>query len=176
VQDRQFLTDALAAAGEIQAARSTLRENLEIAHRQFGPDHILTLRLRLAQARLALAAGQPADAHAQAVALLPALRALGGASASWVAHAQVIAGEALLALDRPREAAAALREAVTLREKLLWDGSWELAEARARLGEALGDPEGTRLLEKAEAALRAELGADHPQTVRAARALDEARR
>jgi non-specific serine/threonine protein kinase/serine/threonine-protein kinase len=181
VQDRQFLTDALAAAGEIQAARSTLRENQEIARRQFGPDHILTLRLRLAQARLAQTAGQPADAHAQAVALLPALRTLGGSSAPWIAHAQVIAGEALLALDRPREATAALREAVALREKLLFDGSWELAEARARLGEALvlgnaDDSEGTRLLEKAEAALRAELGADHPQTVRATRALAEARR
>jgi eukaryotic-like serine/threonine-protein kinase len=174
VQDRHFLTEALAAAGELQAARAALRDNLEIARGQFGPDHILTLRLRLAQARLALAAGQPADAHAQAAALLPALRQLGGQSGPWVAHAQVLAGEALLALGRPREAAAALREAVALREQLLWKGSWELAEARARLGEALaasGDPEGARLLVKAEAALRAELGAAHPQTLRASRAL-----
>lgn len=182
VQDRQFLTEALAAAGEQGAARTTLAENLEIARRQFGSDHILTLRLQLAQARLALASGEPAAAQAQVAALLPALRKLGGQSAPWVAHAQVIASEALLALGRPGEAVAPLREAVALREKLLWDGSWELAEARARLGEALvlggnaGDQEGTRLLERAEAALRAELGADHPQTLRTARALAGSRR
>jgi tetratricopeptide (TPR) repeat protein len=179
VQDRQFLTDALAAAGEPKEARATLADNLGIARRQFGPDHILTLRLRLAQARLDLAAGQPASAHTQVVALLPALRALEGPGTPWVAHARVVAGEALLALGRPREAASSLREAVELREKILWDGSWELAESRARLGEALvlaGDPEGMVWLEKAETALRAELGADHPQTLRAVRALaDEIR-
>ncbi len=191
VQDRQFLTEALAAAGEREAAGALLAENLAVARRQFGPDHILTLRLRLAQARLALAAGRPADAHAEATALLPALRRLEvGQSAPWIAHAQIVVGEALLALGRSHEAYQAipgLREAVALREKLLWDGSWELAEARARLGEALvvsgssdGDPdgvrEGLRLLERAEAALRAELGADHPQTRRAARALVDIRR
>ena len=172
VQDRQFLTDALAAAGDLEAARATLSENLGVARRQFGPAHILTLRLRLAEARLALLAGRPAEAHAQVGEVLAGLRALnGGPAPPWIAHGQVIEGDALLALGRPAEAAAALREAVAIREKLLWGGSWELAEARARLGEALllgGDPEGRRLLEKAEATLRTELGAEHPQTRRAA--------
>ncbi len=170
VQDRQFLTAALAAAGDLAAARGALRANLEIARRQFGPNHILTLRLRLAQAELALASGEPAAAAAQVATLLPALRTLGGQSGPWVARAQVIAGDALLALGRPREALAPLREAVALRQSFLWAGSWELAEARARLGEALaalGDPDGRRLLEMAAAALKAELGATHPQTRRA---------
>ncbi len=174
VQDRQFLTAALAAAGDLEAARGALLANLEIARRQFGPGHILTLRLRLAQAELALASGEPAAAEAQVAILLPALRKLGGQSGAWVARAQVIAGDALLALGRPREALAPLREAVTLRQSFLWGGSWELAEARARLGEALaalGDPEGKRLLETAATALRSELGADHPQTLRVIRSL-----
>jgi tetratricopeptide (TPR) repeat protein len=174
VQDRHFLTEALAAAGNLPAARATLRENLATALGQFGPDHLLTLRLQLAQARLALLAGQPAEAHAQVTALLPALRAASGQSGPWIAHSQVVAGEALLALGRPREAAAPLREAVLLREQLLAPESWELAEARARLGEALaaaGDPEGARLLAAAATALRSELGPAHPQTLRADRAL-----
>jgi tetratricopeptide (TPR) repeat protein len=177
VQDRQFLTDALAAAGDLEAARATLAENLGVARRQLGPAHILTLRLRLAEARLALLAGRPAEAQTQVGEVLAGLRALGSSTASatpWIAHGRVLEGDALLALGQPREAAAALREAVAIREKLLWGGSWELAEARARLGEALvlgGDPAGARLLQQAEAALRTELGAEHPQTRRAARAL-----
>jgi eukaryotic-like serine/threonine-protein kinase len=170
VQDRHFHTEALAAAGDLAAARALLAANLATARGQFGPDHILTLRLRLADAKLDLASGQPSEAQAQVAALLPALRQLGGQAGTWVAHALVVAGEAQLALGRPTEAAAAFREAVTLREERLWSGSWELAEARARLGEALlaeGDPAATALLESAELALRAELGPEHPQTMRA---------
>jgi len=83
-------------------------------------------------------------------------------------------GDTLLALGRPREALAPLREAVALRQSFLWEGSWELAEGRARLGEALaalGDPDGRRLLETAATALQAELGATHPQTLRVVRSL-----
>ena len=187
VQDRQFLVDALAASGNLGAARATLAENLEIAGRQFGPAHILTLVQRLAEAKLDLLAGRPAEAQARSAEVLAGLRALGGpgapsaaSAAPWIARGRIVEGEALLALGRPPEAAAAFREALAIREKLLWGGSWELAEARARLGEAqvagaADGAEGTRLLEQAEAALRTELGADHPQTRRAARALAAAR-
>ncbi len=193
VQDRQFLIDALAAAGELEAARGALAENLEIARRQFGPTHILTLVQRLAEAKLALLAGRPAQAQAEVEEVLAGLRALGGpgapaasaaSAAPWIARGRIVGGDALLALGEPVEAAAGFREAVAIREKLLWAGSWELAEARARLGEALvlgaaaggakdgaaNAAEGRRLLEQAEIVLRTELGADHPQTLRAARA------
>jgi hypothetical protein len=51
---------------------------------------------------------------------------------------------------------------------------WELAQARERLGEALlraGDPAAADLLKKAAHDLESQLGADHPQTLRAKEAL-----
>ena len=101
-------------------------------------------------------------------AILPAVRELGPPQASWLAHSLVLLGDARLQQGRGGEAIASLREAVSLREKLLWSGSWELAEARARLGEALlagGEPGGVELLAQAAAALPGELGGA-PQTRR----------
>jgi hypothetical protein len=170
VQDRIFLGEALASAGQTAAAREVLRENLAITEKQYGAAHILALRNRLALARLDLAAGDARAAEAAARDLLPGLRALLPAQAAWLAHAQVLHGEALLDLDRAREAIEPLAEARAAREKSLWEGSWELAQARARLGEAqlaTGDARGAGLVESARKALRAELGAAHPQAQRA---------
>jgi len=64
-------------------------------------------------------------------------------------------------------------EAVAIREQSPED-LWELAQARERLGEVLlkvGNPEAPGLLKKAAQDLEAQLGADHPQTVRAKAAL-----
>ena len=90
-----------------------------------------------------------------------------------LAQALVARGDALLAERRSGEAITVLTEAVQLREQLLWDESWELAEARALLGEALGsrDPRGRELLTGALAVLEAQVGADHPLSQRARRVL-----
>jgi hypothetical protein len=66
-----------------------------------------------------------------------------------------------------------LREAVALREGT-WDQSFDLAEARERLGEALaanGDAQARALLQQAATTLASQLGAAHPQTLRAEQAL-----
>jgi tetratricopeptide (TPR) repeat protein len=71
------------------------------------------------------------------------------------------------------QATAALQEAVALREKISGD-TWELAEARERLGETLaksGSDAAAGLLEKALRELELQLGADHPETLRAKAAL-----
>jgi hypothetical protein len=85
-----------------------------------------------------------------------------------------------------RQAQEPLQDAVSLREKS-HDPTWELAVARERLGEALvagggeggregGRESGRELLVRAAASLKAELGAGHPEAVRAQRALDRAAR
>ena len=66
-----------------------------------------------------------------------------------------------------------LPEAVALREKYP-DDTWELAEARERLGEALaraGSDAAPAILEKAAHDLESQLGANRPQTLRAKAAL-----
>jgi hypothetical protein len=102
------------------------------------------------------------------------LRDIGTTARPVLAQALVARGEALMAERKPNDAVPLLTEAVRICEALLWDQSWELAEARARLGEALGarDTHGRQLLTKALTVLESQLGAQHPQTVRARRALE----
>ena len=87
--------------------------------------------------------------------------------------ALVALGETELTRGQPQEARAPLTEAVLLRAK---NGpqSWDLAEARERLGEALaasGDGGAGALLRRAASTLETQLGPNHPQTLRARRAL-----
>jgi hypothetical protein len=56
----------------------------------------------------------------------------------------------------------------------MWPESWELAEARARLGEAqiaTGNTAGKQLIEQSVATLESQLGPEHQQTGRARRAI-----
>ena len=56
----------------------------------------------------------------------------------------------------------------------MWPESWELAEARARLGEAQltsGNPQGKQLIEQALKTLETQLGGEHQQTTRTRRAI-----
>ncbi|MGH8311619.1 MAG: hypothetical protein ACRETX_17720, partial [Steroidobacteraceae bacterium] len=132
--------------------------------------HLLTLRIRLSQARLALASGKPNGVRD----VIDGLRKLGPPAEATLAQALVHEGDGFIARARERDAIAPLEEAVRLRERLLWSESWELAEARARLGEARlasGDSSGAALLTTAAQTLRSQLGAAHPQSARAARAL-----
>jgi non-specific serine/threonine protein kinase/serine/threonine-protein kinase len=170
VQDRLFLVDALRAANERDAAHATLAETLTIAKEKFGESHILTLRAQLSGARLLLADGDAAAAESQLSGIIDSLRKPGPPAELQLAQALVCHGEALLLQSRNAQAVAPLTEAVALREKLLWSESWEIGEARARLGEALlpdGDPRAEGLLQQAVVALEQELGANHAQTRRA---------
>ncbi|HVY82465.1 MAG TPA: serine/threonine-protein kinase [Steroidobacteraceae bacterium] len=173
VQIHLFLAEALMAAGQNEAASNELEEGLRLGTEKLGADSLFVLRLRLGQARLTLAKGDMARAAAEAAALFAPLREIGATARPVLAQALVTRGEALIAEHRMTEAVPLLTEAVQIREALLWGKSWELAEARARLGEALGakDAHGRELLTQAVSVLESQLGAEHPQTVRARRAL-----
>jgi hypothetical protein len=90
-----------------------------------------------------------------------------------LAQALEALGDAESHLGHLDEASATLKEAVAIRERSP-DDIWELAQARERLGETLlktGNPAGADLLKKAARDLESQLGADHPQTLRAKTAL-----
>jgi tRNA A-37 threonylcarbamoyl transferase component Bud32/tetratricopeptide (TPR) repeat protein len=176
VQDRWLLTDALLADGKVTEATELSRSNVAAARAQFGEASTLTLRARISAARIELETGHAAAAYDDFAALVEPLRKGGKLSQPWIAVALLGCGDALLAEGRPTDAVAPLREAVQLREQLLPPQHWELAQARARLGEALvrnkaTEAEGRELLQSSAAILAAELGDDHPQVVRARRAL-----
>lgn len=178
IRDRGFLAETLWDAGRRDDAEALLQQTLAVTARKYGEADLLTLNLAVARARFTQSAGRASDAQAQVEHLIPALRGLGASAAPTLAQALLIEGEALLSRSQPAAAVSPLTEAVDLRERLLWDRSWELAEARARLGEALlqgHDPRGRALLRQAIGTLREQLGPQHPQTLRAESALSAAR-
>jgi tetratricopeptide (TPR) repeat protein len=136
----------------------------------------LTLRSEMALAQLAAAAGNDEKAQVQLRATVEGMRKLGAQGESNLAQALESLGDGASRLGRLEEASATLKEAVAIREKSP-DDLWELAQARERLGEALlkaGDPAAPELLKKAAHDLESQLGADHPQTLRAKEALAKA--
>jgi tetratricopeptide (TPR) repeat protein len=162
------LGEALLGAGDQQAA-STLAEAHQAALAHYGAAHPLTLRTEIATAQLAASQGNNQASLQQFTDAAAGLRKLGAQSASNLAMALEGLGSVDSALGRNTEAVAALREAVEIREKAP-DDIWELAQAQERLGEALaksGSAEARTLLKKASSDLEAQLGADHPQTLRA---------
>jgi eukaryotic-like serine/threonine-protein kinase len=169
VQNRLFLARAVAGAGDQPEATRILAENLELARKQLGEQNLFVLRTRLEQARLAVDRGEATAPELDLAALIPQLRKLGAPALPSLAQALVARGEALVLQQRNAEAVPVLREAVQLRETFLWPQSWELAEARERLGAALGanTPAGKDLLEQALRALVSQLGEQHPLTLRA---------
>jgi len=174
LQNRLFLGEAQLGAGDIAGARATLEAAHGVSLGQYGPSHVLTQRAALALARVDLAEGNVDTARAQLLQVVAALRRLGPQAEANLTEALVALGETELTRGRPQEARAPLAEAVALREKN-GSQSWDLAEARERLGEALaalGDGGGARaLLQQAASTLETQLGANHPQTLRARRAL-----
>jgi tetratricopeptide (TPR) repeat protein len=137
-QNRMFLAEAQAAAGERSVALATLNENLELGRRQLGENHLNVLRTRLAQARLAIHGGNRSSGIEALAALIPQLRELGKPGQLALGQALVLRGEALLLEEQNREAVAPLTEALQLRQTLLSDTSPDLAEVRTRLAEARG--------------------------------------
>jgi non-specific serine/threonine protein kinase/serine/threonine-protein kinase len=171
LQNRLFLGEAQLAAGDARAAATTLGAAHDAALAQYGGSHVLTLRIQLALAQCAAAAG--ADAQTELQAAVAGLRHLGPTAETSRAQALIALGEAQMKRRELAEAQASFKEAVALREKSPQD-RWESAEVRERLGEALargGDDSAADLLRGAARDLETELGADHPQTLRAKSAL-----
>jgi non-specific serine/threonine protein kinase/serine/threonine-protein kinase len=175
LQNRLFLGEAQLAAGDARAAAATLGAARDAALAQYGAAHVLTLRIQLALAQSAAAAG--ADARAELQSAVAGLRHLGPTAEPNLAQALLALGELQMKRGELAQAQATFKEAVALREKSPED-RWESAEAHERLGEALalrsGDGSGDAaadLLRGAARDLETELGAAHPQTVRAKNAL-----
>jgi eukaryotic-like serine/threonine-protein kinase len=174
LRDRLFLAEAYALGGERDIARTLVHETWTAAQAQYGADHLLTLSAALSAARLTLATGEASSAQAQVDALLPPLRRAGVSAAPALADATLLLGEILIAQGRGADAVVALRDSVSMREKLVWDRSWQLAQVRARLGEAMlqqHDARGRSLLKQAVLVLSEQLGPSHLQTLRARQAL-----
>jgi eukaryotic-like serine/threonine-protein kinase len=173
VQNEVFLGEAQTAAGDKAGAQQTLTAARAAALAQYGEAHPLTLRTRLALAQLAVAANDPQKAQAQLAAVVTGLRALGPPAVPYLAQALESLGELRLAGGHAESAVESLTEAVGLQDRAQ-DRTWESAIARERLGEAtaaLGHSDAAGLLRAARHDLETQLGADHPQTLRAQRAL-----
>ncbi|MGH8180700.1 MAG: protein kinase domain-containing protein, partial [Steroidobacteraceae bacterium] len=173
LQNRLFLGEAQLGTGDTSAARATIGAVYSAASKQYGASHVLSQHAALALARVDLAQGHADAARAELLRTVTALRQLGPPAEANLSEALITLGDAELARGRPREARPLLAEAVALREK---NGpqSWDLAEARERLGEALAalrDDGARALLQQAASSLETELGANHPLTLRARRAL-----
>jgi hypothetical protein len=173
VQNAVFLGEAQIAAHDEPGARATLVAAHEAALAQYGTSHPLTLRTALALAQLAAAGKRSSDAQTQLSSVITGLRALGAPAAAYLAQALETQGDVELSGGRAQSALTALKEAVDLRESA-HNRTWETAVARERLGEAeaaLGRADAGTLLRTAERDLQGQLGPDHPQTIRASRAL-----
>jgi eukaryotic-like serine/threonine-protein kinase len=173
VQNEIFLGEAQSASGDAATARATLEGARDAALSQYGQLHPLTLRAQLALAQLAATTGNAKEASAQLAPVIANLRSLGAPARAYLAKALETQGELNLAHGDTQAAVDFLSEAVQL-QKQARDQTWESAVTRERLGEAsltLRHTEAVGLLRDAEHDLEAELGPNHPQTLRAEHAL-----
>jgi eukaryotic-like serine/threonine-protein kinase len=173
VQNEIFLGEAQSASGDAATARATLEGARDAALSQYGQLHPLTLRAQLALAQLAATTGNAKEASAQLAPVVANLRSLGAPARAYLAKALETQGELNLAHGDTQAAVDFLSEAVQL-QKQARDQTWESAVTRERLGEAsltLRHTEAVGLLREAEHDLEAELGPNHPQTLRAEHAL-----
>ncbi|MEP6549129.1 MAG: protein kinase [Gammaproteobacteria bacterium] len=173
LQNLLFFGEAQLAGGDLQKAGTTLTNAHDTALSQYGASHPLTLRTGLGLAQFNAAAGDSDKAQVQLMEIVAGLRKLGAQSETNLAQALEALGDVQLSKSEIQQAAATLREAVALREKSP-DDTWELAQARERLAETLartGSDAAPAMLRKAEHDLESQLGANHPQTLRAKFAL-----
>jgi len=170
LQNRLFLGETQLVARDMAAAHATLEAALAAALAQYGPQHLLTLRLQVAQGRLLASTGHVEQGRAGLLSAVDGLRKLGPTGQANLAFALAVAGETALLLNQPGAAIDALHESVSLYQQQHYSG-WELATARERLGEAYaasGDRKRAQEeLTGAEQQLESELGAQHPETLRA---------
>jgi non-specific serine/threonine protein kinase/serine/threonine-protein kinase len=173
LQARIFLGESLLANAVQKEAAITLEQAYQSASAHYGAAHPLTLRGEIAVAQLAAGEGNYQAAQPQLAEAAAGLRKLGAQSAATLAMALESLGTVESAQGRNADAETALKEAVSIREQTP-DDIWELAIAQERLGEALaksGSPAAPALLKKAGTDLESQLGANHPQTLRAKAAL-----
>ena len=173
LQNGLFLGEAELATGDRAGAHAAFDKIRGTALAQYGAMHALTLRSRLALARLALAEGSSGAARGELSDIVSGLRRLGPAGEANLAEALQLLGEAQLLSAHAAEAPVALREALVLRTRSSTSG-YDVAVARERLGEALSAarvPEAQPLLERALDELTSELGSQHPEVLRARQAL-----
>ena len=170
----------LGRAAETRRTLARFRQIVDTTRLKSSDDQIVDERFLLAQ--LALADGDPASSNALVTQVLRRHGYFGGKRRRTQHSALLLAAESALALGRPAEA---LRYAGAARATATADS---LAEARsARVGEARlvegrallagGDTAaGRTAIERALAALRIGVGAEHPRTREAASLLDGLRR
>jgi non-specific serine/threonine protein kinase/serine/threonine-protein kinase len=173
IQARTFLGEAMLANGAHNDAVKTLTQAHDAALAHYGAAHPLTLRTEIAVAQLAAFDGNYSTAQQQLAEASAGLRKLGAQASANLAMALEGLGSVESLQGRNSEAESVLREAVLIREGTP-DDIWEIAQARERLGEALarsGSSAAAALLKKASADLESQLGANHPQTLRAKAAL-----
>jgi len=173
LQNQLFLGEAELAGGDLHTARLTLGAAHEAALAQYGAAHLLSLRSALALAQIDLSLGNYADAARQLIPVVDRLKSLGAQGEPVRAQALETLGTAYLGDHRYADAAAVLQDAVTIRLKSPSD-VWELARAQERLAEAqvaLDQPGAATRLKNAAHDLESQLGASHPETMRAAAAL-----
>jgi non-specific serine/threonine protein kinase/serine/threonine-protein kinase len=173
LQIKIFLGEALSATGDLSAANDTLNDVHVAALAKYGEAHSLSIGTQVVLAQIAAQDGSYDKAASELVSAVAGFRLLGPPYQTNLAHALEVLGDVQLRADHVQLASAALKEAVAIREKTSSD-IWELAKARERLGEALarGHVEGAaELLQESAAALESQLGAAHPETIRAKAAL-----
>jgi hypothetical protein len=121
-------------------------------------------RLADAQARIELMSGRAADAATAAARALDLARSRG--RRKYVCRSLVTLGEAMLGLDRPDEAEAAMREALGQAEILghapsVWSASRGLADALDRIDRQEDAAAARGVADDAVGAVAAALSADH---------------
>ncbi|MEJ0038521.1 MAG: protein kinase [Gammaproteobacteria bacterium] len=139
VQNRLFLAEALASAGEKAEASATLSENFELARKQLGDGNLAVLRTRLAQAQIAIDGSERTAGKAELAELILLLRKQGKPGQLALGQALVLQGEALLLDGKRSDAERPLNEALRMRQTLLWDRSPDIAEVRQLLDRLRGN-------------------------------------
>jgi eukaryotic-like serine/threonine-protein kinase len=168
-----FLGEALSVSGDLGAANDTLNDVRVAALAKYGEAHPLSLSAQVGLAKILVQEGAYEKASSKLSAAIAGFRRLGTPYESSLAQALETLGEVELRGEHIQQASTAFREAVGIREKTSSD-IWELAKARERLGEALAraHAEGAaELLERSTLELESQLGASHPETIRAKAAL-----
>ena len=136
LQNRLFLGEAQLATGDVTSAARTFKAAHDEAVAQHGDAHPLALRAQIALARLAIATGHESEARATLGPVIDTLRKLGAQTQPYLAEALGLLGSAELSRGQTQPAIESLREAVAIRERAS-PQSWELAQARQRLSEAM---------------------------------------
>ncbi len=169
VRNRLFLADAQLASGDLNAARTTATAVYAATLDQYGPNNLATLTAQMSVAWLKFRQGDAAGGRTQMLAAVGRLRELGGRADGVLAQALQYLGEIDQAAGRPVDAIVPLQEGTALLSRFAATGC-NLAVMRERLAEALiaaRRPGAAQLLSQAIPVLRTQLGASHPDTIRA---------